>query len=111
MTDVSEVCRIVGGLTEVDVERWVSCNWVRPLREGGRFRFSEIDVARVRLIHELRDDLSIDEDTLPVVLNLLDQVYGLRANLRLLAGAVAAQPEPVRRSIADAVADRRRGPG
>jgi chaperone modulatory protein CbpM len=36
---------------------------------------------------------------MPVVLRLLDQVYGLRRRLNALRAAVEAQPEDVRRAL------------
>ena len=51
------------------------------------------DVARVRLIAELRNDLGVNEDAIPVVLRLLDQVYGLRRALAELNEAIQTLPE------------------
>ena len=65
--------------------------------------FHDIDVARVRLIHDLRTMMRIEDETIPVVLSLLDQVHDLRAQLRAVVGAVEAQPEAVRRAIRTAM--------
>jgi chaperone modulatory protein CbpM len=64
----------------------------------------------VCLICDLRHDLAVDEDTVPVVLSLLDQVYTLRRQLGALTDAVQQQPEDVRRAIL-ALLGARRGPG
>jgi chaperone modulatory protein CbpM len=78
------------------------------LEQGGRgWDFREIDVARVRLIHDLHHAMAIDEATMPLVLSLLDQVYALRGTLRDLLGALGAQSEDVRAAVSAAV---RRGP-
>ena len=63
------------------------------------WEFHEIDVARVRLIHDLRRDMEVGEETMPLVLSLLDQVYELRGTLRDLLRALEAQPEVVRTSV------------
>lgn len=90
----------VGELTE-----WVERHWVTPDRDtADGWTFAEIDVARVRLIYDLRRDLEIAEDTLPVMLSLLDQVYDLRCALKKLDRAIAAQPARVRDAIRAAVA-------
>jgi chaperone modulatory protein CbpM len=68
-------------------------------------------VARVRLICELHYDLRIEEDSLSVVLSLMDQLYATRRALAALVSAVEAQPEDVRARIAALVgnnADERR---
>ena len=70
-----------------DLERWIAFKWVRADGTLGRYVFQDIDVARVRLILELRDDLEVNEAALPVVLLLLDQLYDLRREmLRLRDG-------------------------
>ena len=70
--------------------------WVRPLEREGRFLFDEADRARVRLIAELRIDLEVQEDALPMILGLLDQLYALRRTLSDLRGAIAELPEETR---------------
>ena len=88
------------GLQRTDLERWISNDWVRPVREHGAYLFVEVDVARVRLIHDLRDDLQIDEDALPVVLLLLDQLYDLRRRMRELGLAIEhTVPESHRQAL------------
>jgi chaperone modulatory protein CbpM len=67
-----------------DLERWISNDWVRPDGRAGDYAFREIDVARIRLIQELRDKLEINEAALPVVLLLLDQLYDLRRRMRAM---------------------------
>ena len=87
----------IAGLGAADIERWVELAWVRPDGAPGQWAFREIDVARVQLIVELRDGLHVEEDTLPVVLSLLDQLYDTRRRLRLLHQAVEdVAPDPVR---------------
>jgi chaperone modulatory protein CbpM len=65
-----------------DLARWIENRWVRPETEAGTLVFAEIDLARIQLIRELRDELEVNEAALPVVLNLLDQLYDLRRALR-----------------------------
>jgi chaperone modulatory protein CbpM len=57
-------------------------------------------VVQVRLICELHFELRIEEDSMSVVLSLLDQLYAVRRSLRTISSAVEAQPEGVRASIA-----------
>jgi chaperone modulatory protein CbpM len=57
----------------------------------------------------MRRDLAIDADAVPVVLSLLDQLYGLRRELGALCGAVAAQPAAVRQAIEAALRERGEG--
>ena len=73
-----------------DLEGWIAEDHVRPEREAGALVFTEIDVERVRLIIELREEMAVNEDALPVVLSLLDQLYALRRRLR----AMGVEPDP-----------------
>jgi chaperone modulatory protein CbpM len=102
----------VSGLTREDLEHWIANDWVRPedAGSGDDYVFHEIDVARVRLIQELHHDLRINEEALPVVLSLLDQLYEQRRRLRALNDAIAAvAPEEVRRDLARHLAKRSEG--
>ena len=104
MIRLEEVVALVGRVEAAEIERWCVEGWVRAEREADQWRFAEIDVARVRLICELKVDLALDDDALPVILDLMDQLHGLRSRLAALARALAAEPEDVRRRIAAAVA-------
>jgi chaperone modulatory protein CbpM len=106
MIDLEALLREIGALDTAELTRWVESGWVRPEGEEGRWLFHAIDVARVRLIVEIRDELAIDDEAIPVVLSLLDQIYGVRRELAALCGAVAEQPDPVRRAIAAALRGR-----
>ena len=87
-------------LAREELADWVENGWVQPGQQAGRRTYREVDVARVRLIRELRYDLRINEEGVEVTLSLMDQVYGLRRELKRLTSAVAAQPGEVRNRIA-----------
>jgi chaperone modulatory protein CbpM len=92
----------VRNLSLTRLHKWIRLGWVRPERHEGAARFHDIDVARVRLLNELERELDLDDDTVPLLLSLLDQIHGLRRELRNLAQAVDEQPEPVRVRIRNA---------
>ena len=81
---------------EAELTAWIEQGWVLPVVQEGRFLFDEADVARVRLIVELRRDLGVNDEAVPVVLRLLDQVYALRKALGDLNAAIQALPEDFR---------------
>jgi chaperone modulatory protein CbpM len=93
------VLRQFRDLAEGDLRRWIEERWVRPDHDPDGYIFHEVDVARVRLIVELRNELAIDEEALPVVLSLLDEVYRLRAHIKALCNAIEAQPWEVRSAL------------
>lgn len=100
------VIRQFPDLERSELQHWIACAWVRPDFTGPAeqdYVFHDIDLARLRLIHDLRRILETPEAMMPVVLGLLDQVYDLRGALDTLRRAIATQPEPVRRAIAEAL--------
>ena len=99
MIGIDGLIRMIAGLQEAELRRWIDERWVRPEPMSGGYVFREVDVARVRLIVELRQELAIDDEALPVVLQLLDQVYALRRRLRAMSAAIDAQPEAVRAAV------------
>jgi chaperone modulatory protein CbpM len=64
------------------LELWIGEHWIAPETIEDARVFSEIDLARARLIGELIEDLGVNEAGVGVVLDLLDQVHNLR---RLIA--------------------------
>lgn len=105
MYSESEVVEIIAGINRSELTYWVEQGWVRPVRRASRIVYREVDVARVRLIQEIRVDMSVSEENVPLVLSLLDQVHGLRRQLRTLAEAVQAEPDEVRQRIARFLSD------
>src|SRR5271163_121824 len=90
-------------LDRLELIRWVENRWVLPERRGETWVFHEVDVARVELILDIRHEFAIDDEALPLVLGLLDQVYGLRRQLNRLCDALAAQPPEVQATIKHAL--------
>jgi chaperone modulatory protein CbpM len=93
------------GIDGADLKIWVEQRWVLPTRQAERLLFDEADMARVRLIRELRSDLLVNEEAMPVVLSLLDQIHALRRALARLNGAIEAASPPTREEIARLVKD------
>jgi chaperone modulatory protein CbpM len=101
--DITAVTALFPGLTQIELVTWVERGWVLPDNAGSGFVFREIDVARVRLIRDLRQDMEVGEDAIPLVLSLLDQVYELRTTLKSLMRALESQPAEIRASVLAAV--------
>ena len=87
------------GLDRRELVHWVENRWVLPERQQDTWIFHEVDVARVELILEIRQEFAIDDDALGLVLSLLDQVYDLRWQLGRLCDALAAQPPEIQTAI------------
>ena len=100
MIGARELVEMIDSLEAEALQRWIDLGWVLPRREGDNLSFDATDVARTRLICELHYELRIEEDSMSVVLSLMDQLYRARRSLRALVSAVEAQPEEVRARIA-----------
>jgi chaperone modulatory protein CbpM len=95
----TEVVARVEGLTVARLRAFVAADCVVPVEREGRLGFREADVARLRLLEELADDFGLDEEAAAVVVSLVDQIHGLRRELRRLGEAVAAETPEVRTRI------------
>ena len=99
MMRFTAVIALFPDLPATELQTWVQRGWVRPEGSEPDWVFHDIDIARVRLIHDFRHAMDVREETIPLVLSLLDQVYALRGQMRAIARAVEDQPETVRAAI------------
>ncbi len=97
---LDQLCLEIAGLRVETLRQWIANDWVRPQGEPGVYRFEAIDVARVRLIVTLQVELNVDEEALPIVLSLLDQLHDSRRRMLLLQAAIDdAVPAEARQKI------------
>ena len=73
------------------LEAWIQDEWLVPSQSAGELTFSDADVARAQLIRDLRGDLGINDEGVAVILNLVDQVHGLRRVLTEVLGSVRSR--------------------
>lgn len=111
MRKLEEVIALIPELHREELDRWMRDALVEAAEEVGTAIFSETQVARVRLICTLRYDMDVEEETLPVVLDLLDQLHDTRQRLHTLSHAVLTQDDEVRAAILQAVSQARRSGG
>lgn len=99
MLNEAQVVSLIETVTVEELRGWVTAGWIAPAHGQSGLVFDELDIARVRLVCELRGELAVPEDAVPLVLSLLDQVHGLRRELRSLGEAVDAQPDHIRTAV------------
>ena len=97
-----EVVAKVESVTLRRLRLWVRRGWVSPATGERGAHFDELDVARIRLLCELKDEMKVNDEAMPVVLSLLDQLYGLRREMKVLSQAIDRQPEAVRLKVREA---------
>lgn len=93
------------GISETDLRLWIEQRWVLPAKRDDGFFFDDVDLARARLIRELRVDMMVNEEAIPVVLSLLDQVHALRRALASVNAAVDKASPAARSEIAALLKD------
>ena len=81
------------------IETWVEAGWLRPVTRDGKRDFTEVDLARARLILDLREELGINDEGIAVILDLIDQLHGVRRALDSLLFAISAQPPESRQRL------------
>jgi chaperone modulatory protein CbpM len=69
------------------LEAWIEEEWLIPGESADEVTFSDADVARAQLIRDLKNDLGINDEGVGAVLNLVDQVHGLRRVLTEVLGS------------------------
>jgi chaperone modulatory protein CbpM len=72
------------------LDQWVEAGWLSPHQNSTGQRFSDVDLARAHLIRDLQE-LGVNDDSIPIVHSLVDQLHGLRYLLRELLVMMKAQ--------------------
>jgi chaperone modulatory protein CbpM len=73
------------------LEMWIAQEWIVPRGSDPEVFFTDADVARAELIRDLRGDLEVNDAGVGVILDLVDQMHGLR---NVLAGLLRSMRRP-----------------
>jgi chaperone modulatory protein CbpM len=76
---LSEVAQMIGSGENI-VIRYVEYEWIQPCSREP-WEFDDEDIARARLIRELTNDFGVNEEAVPIILHLLDQIHTLRQGI------------------------------
>ena len=68
-------------LDQETLQIWIEEEWLVPQRTDTDLAFTEADVARARLIQDLKKDIGVNDEGIGVILNLIDQMHSLRKAL------------------------------
>ena len=72
------------------LEAWVAAGWIVPPQTDPELVFSDVDLARAQLIHDLREDFGVNDEAVSVILHLVDQMHGLRRSMQELLNEMRA---------------------
>jgi chaperone modulatory protein CbpM len=72
---------------------WIEAEWLLPVTSRERLLFSEADLARARLIRDLKVDFGVNDEGIEIVLHLLDQLHGLRCLVKVIRDRTTDRPD------------------
>ena len=78
----------LSGMGHETLKAWIEEEWLIPGGSVAEMSFSGIDIARARLIRDLKIDLGVNDEGVGVILNLVDQLHGMRRTLMELREVV-----------------------
>ena len=76
---IDEVSKHSGASTET-ILHYVEQSWITPLSSEDQI-FDEEDVARIRLIGDLINDFGVNDEAVPLILHLVDQLHRLHRDM------------------------------
>src|SRR5262249_15010284 len=80
-------------MSRQEIEYCLSESWVLPERQGEELAFDDVDLARLRLIAELKRDFAVNDEAVPLVLRLIDELHLLHHCLDSVAEALERVPD------------------
>lgn len=98
-----EVITAVARLTRTQLVAFVEARVVTPMQSEKGPVYGQMDVVRIELLCELSEEFELGDDALGVVISLIDQLHGVRAELRAVVDAVSSEPVDVSDRVREAV--------
>ena len=97
----------VPDLTAEQLERYIRAGVIQPVQSQQGPVFREIDIARLSLIVDLSEGYSLDDEALSLIMSLLDQLHGLRGDMRAILDAVAHEAPETRARLSRSIQELR----
>ena len=76
---LDEVCIICGTTSDVIIH-FIEEKWIVPFDKVHN-QFDEEDIARMRLILDLKNQFGVNDEAIPIILHLIDQLHIYRRGL------------------------------
>jgi chaperone modulatory protein CbpM len=94
-----ELLQCLEDFDQSEVSYYEREGWIFSTEQG----FTAIDIARVRLIRHLRTELDVNDQAIPVVLHLLDQLYETRNAVNRIRRRFQQLPKELQDELLDAL--------
>ncbi len=98
-----QLIETVARLTSDRLTEYLAAEIVIPEQSEQGLVYQKLDVARLELACELHEQYEMEAEALSMMISLIDQVHGLRAELREVLNAVETQPDPVRTRLIEVI--------
>ena len=85
MLNPEEFCLRIG-IEQTTLQLWLGEGWLVPLEADTALVLSDVDLARARLVRDVQDRMGGKDAGIGIILDLIDQVHGLRSILQGLVG-------------------------
>lgn len=95
----AETIEAIDELTGQRLLTFIRARIVRPVQSESGHLYHETDLARLQLLCDLTDSYELPDDSLSMVMSLIDQLNTMRGDMRALIQAVASEPDEVRSRI------------
>ena len=100
---LTETLSVIEYLDRAQLDRYIRAGVVVPVQSETGPLFRELDLARLHLVVDLTEGYHLDEEALGLVMSLVDQLHGLRGDMRAMLDAVAREPTETRMRLKAAI--------
>jgi chaperone modulatory protein CbpM len=76
---IEEASKLCGVPSEI-ITRLIEEEWILPVDLDAPY-FDEEDIARIRLIWELHEEFGVNDEAMPIILHLIDQLNRMHLEL------------------------------
>lgn len=104
-----DVVATVTRLTRKQLVSFVRAEFIVPVASDHGPVFHQIDIARIELLCELSDEFGLRDDALGMVMSLVDQLHGVRGELKAVLDAIEGEHTEVRTRIGEVLFQARSG--
>jgi chaperone modulatory protein CbpM len=77
--EINEIVEIYE-LNEFFICSCIENEWIKPC-DAGRDLLDNEDIARMLLIRDLKEDFDVNDESVPIILHLIDQIHWLQSQL------------------------------
>ena len=74
-------------ISEKFIQACLQNQWIEPLDKEPR-RLTREDIARLLLVRDLMEDMGVNDESVPIILSLIDQIHALKGKAQLLGEKV-----------------------